>query len=45
VVLVEGILIGFLRWLLIALLLSTVASLLPARRAARMSVREALAYE
>ena len=32
-------------WLVIVLTISTVASLLPARRAAQISVREALAYE
>ena len=32
-------------WLGIAIVISTFASLLPARRAARISVREALAYE
>jgi ABC-type lipoprotein release transport system permease subunit len=32
-------------WLGLAVLLSAVASFLPARAAARISVREALAYE
>jgi putative ABC transport system permease protein len=37
--------LGFGAWLIIVLVTSTVASLLPARRAARISVRESLAYE
>ena len=36
---------GFLIWLAITLVISTVASLLPARSAAHMTVREVLAYE
>jgi putative ABC transport system permease protein len=36
---------GLIAWLIIVTIISTIASLLPARRAARMSVREALAYE
>jgi putative ABC transport system permease protein len=36
---------GVIIWLLLVLVISAVASLLPARRAARISVREALAYE
>jgi putative ABC transport system permease protein len=36
---------GLIVWLIVVTLISTIASLLPARRAARMSVREALAYE
>ncbi len=36
---------GYTLWLVVACLLAAVASLLPARRAARISVREALAYE
>jgi putative ABC transport system permease protein len=37
--------LGVALWLVIALLLTTLATLLPARRAMRISVREALAYE
>jgi len=36
---------GFLIWLGIVILLSVVASLLPARNAARLTIREVLAYE
>jgi putative ABC transport system permease protein len=36
---------GYALWLAVACLLAAVASLMPARRAARISVREALAYE
>ncbi|NDJ36571.1 MAG: FtsX-like permease family protein, partial [Chloroflexi bacterium] len=36
---------AFLLWLLIVVLLASVASLLPANRAAQVSVRESLAYE
>ena len=36
---------GFLIWLVAVLLLSAVASLLPARNAARLTIREVLAYE
>jgi putative ABC transport system permease protein len=36
---------GFLIWFVIAMLLSAVASLIPARRAVRMTVRDVLAYE
>ena len=36
---------GILIWLLIVLLLSTIASFLPARNASRLTVRETLAYE
>jgi len=38
-------LVGVFIWLLLVLVIAAVASLLPARRAARISVREALAYE
>jgi putative ABC transport system permease protein len=37
--------IGLVGWLAIAVIISAIASLLPARRAAAISVREALAYE
>lgn len=37
--------LGFLIWLLIVLALSAVASILPARNAARLTIREVLAYE
>ncbi|MBN1122228.1 MAG: FtsX-like permease family protein [Anaerolineae bacterium] len=37
--------LGVIIWLIIVTIISTVASLMPARRAARTSVREALAYE
>jgi putative ABC transport system permease protein len=36
---------GFLIWLLVVLVLSAVASVLPARNAARLTIREVLAYE
>ena len=36
---------GFLIWLLVVLALSAVASTLPARNAARLTIREVLAYE
>ena len=36
---------GFLLWLGVVILLSMVASLLPARNAARLTIREVLAYE
>jgi len=36
---------GVISWFVIVTIISTVASLMPARRAARTSVREALAYE
>jgi putative ABC transport system permease protein len=36
---------GFLLWLLVVLALSAVASFLPARNAARLTIREVLAYE
>jgi putative ABC transport system permease protein len=36
---------GFLIWLLVVLTLSAVASVLPARNAARLTIREVLAYE
>jgi putative ABC transport system permease protein len=36
---------GFVIWLVIALVISALASLLPARNAARLTVREILAYE
>lgn len=36
---------GYLLWLLVVLLLSAVASILPARNAARLTIREVLAYE
>jgi putative ABC transport system permease protein len=38
-------LVGVVAWLALVIAISTVASLIPARRAARISVREALAYE
>lgn len=34
-----------LLWLLVVLLLSAIASVLPARNAARLTIREVLAYE
>jgi putative ABC transport system permease protein len=37
--------IGFVIWLAVALVLSAVASLLPAWRAVRLTIREILAYE
>lgn len=36
---------GFIIWLIVALVLSWLASLIPARNAARMTIREVLAYE
>ena len=36
---------GFLVWLVIVLFLSALASILPARKAARLTIREVLAYE
>ena len=36
---------GYLIWLLIILILSTLASLIPARNATRLTIREVLAYE
>jgi putative ABC transport system permease protein len=36
---------GFLIWLLIVLALASLASILPARKAARLTIREVLAYE
>jgi putative ABC transport system permease protein len=36
---------GFAIWLLVVLVLSAVASILPARNAARLTIREVLAYE
>jgi putative ABC transport system permease protein len=36
---------GFLLWLLVVAVLSTLASLLPARSAARLTIREVLSYE
>jgi putative ABC transport system permease protein len=36
---------GFLIWLLVVLVLSVVASILPARNAAQLTIREVLAYE
>jgi hypothetical protein len=36
---------GFLIWLGVVLALSAVASILPARNAARLTIREVLAYE
>jgi putative ABC transport system permease protein len=37
--------LGFVIWLLVVLVLSAVASVLPARNAARLTIREVLAYE
>jgi putative ABC transport system permease protein len=37
--------VGFVAWLAIAVILAIGASLVPAQRAAAISVREALAYE
>lgn len=37
--------VGFGLWLLLVILLATVASILPARNAARLTIREVLAYE
>ena len=36
---------GYVIWLFIVLVLSAVASILPARKAARLTIREVLAYE
>jgi len=36
---------GFLFWLLIVMVLSVLASLMPARSATRLTIREVLAYE
>jgi putative ABC transport system permease protein len=36
---------GFVIWLVVVLVLSVVASILPARSAARLTIREVLAYE
>jgi putative ABC transport system permease protein len=36
---------GFVIWLFIVLVLSAIASILPARKAARLTIREVLAYE
>ena len=36
---------GFVIWLLVVLVLSAIASILPARNAARLTIREVLAYE
>ena len=38
-------LIGYGIWLALVLVLSTIASILPARNAARLTIREVLAYE
>ncbi len=38
-------LVGLLWWLIVVLVVSTVASLIPARNAARLTVREVLSYE
>jgi putative ABC transport system permease protein len=37
--------LGFGIWLLVVLILSVAASILPARNAARLTIREVLAYE
>lgn len=37
--------LGFLMWLVVVLVLSAVASVLPARNAAQLTIREVLAYE
>ena len=37
--------LGMLAWLMVALVLSAIASLLPARNAVRLTVRDVLAYE
>ena len=37
--------LGYAIWLGLVLVLSTVASILPARNAARLTIREVLAYE
>ena len=36
---------GLVIWLVVVLVLSTIASLLPARNAVRLTVRDVLAYE
>jgi putative ABC transport system permease protein len=36
---------GFIIWLVVAVIMSAVASLAPARGAARMTIRDVLAYE
>ncbi len=36
---------GYLLWLIVVLLLSAIASILPARNAARLTIREVLSYE
>jgi putative ABC transport system permease protein len=36
---------GYLLWLLVVLVLSALASIIPARNAARLTIREVLAYE
>jgi putative ABC transport system permease protein len=36
---------GFILWMFVELILSVIASILPARSAARLTIREALAYE
>jgi putative ABC transport system permease protein len=36
---------GYLLWLIVVLVLSAVASILPARNAARLTIREVLSYE
>jgi putative ABC transport system permease protein len=36
---------GFIIWLGLVLILSAIASVLPARSAARLTIREVLAYE
>ena len=36
---------GFVIWLVVVLVLSFLASVLPARNAARLTIREVLAYE
>jgi putative ABC transport system permease protein len=37
--------VGFFVWLIFAIVLSIVASVMPARNAARLTIREVLAYE
>jgi len=36
---------GFVIWLVVVVLLSAIASVVPARSAARLTIREVLAYE
>jgi putative ABC transport system permease protein len=36
---------GYLIWLALILVMSVIASILPARNAARLTIREVLAYE